>query len=172
MTWAGFRTSGTALGHDTTSRADRKVGCVYSTAVSKTTTSLDTLIFSRQIPTPPLESREWMCIAFSNGDRLRFVDAPSDLLESTKEMLTRIKYLQSQQEHGPDGCYEFKLQGYPWASMGGETMRMRGMLLQLMNILNQHGWTVYGSIDQKAQVASDSGVTKVPDTWQCCRIPR
>jgi len=140
-----------------------------STAVSKTTTALDTLIFSRQTPTSALQHRDWMCIAFSNGDRLRFIDAPPDLLESAKQMLTRIEYLQSHQEHGSDGCYEFKLHGYPWNAMGGETMRVRQMLLELMGILNQHGWTVYGSIDQKAQVASDSAATKVPDTWHCCR---
>ena len=47
------------------------------------------------------------------------------------------------------GVDELKLHGSPWYANGTDTMRVRELLLVLLETLEEEGWTVYASIDQK-----------------------
>jgi hypothetical protein len=47
------------------------------------------------------------------------------------------------------GVYEVKLRGSPWMATGTETMQARELLLIMLEVLEEHGWTVYASVDQK-----------------------
>jgi len=62
------------------------------------------------------------------------------------------------------GVYKFKLHGSPWRAFGEETMDTRRLLLVLLEVLEEFGFTVYGSIDQKIGVEG-----RDLDTWHCCR---
>jgi hypothetical protein len=75
-----------------------------STDISKTQFDKDTLIFKKQDPVP--EARQWMCMSFSKQDRLRFIDAPKDLVKDMTTLLTP-----ETQQHKPfhlPNVYEFK----------------------------------------------------------------
>ena len=47
------------------------------------------------------------------------------------------------------GVPEIKLYGTPWLANGESTMLARDILLVLIEVLEEEGWTVYASIDQK-----------------------
>jgi len=133
-----------------------------STDISRKSTDKDTLLFRHNgtIPAP----MEWLTISFSKQDRLRFVDAPEDVIRTACTAFSRMT-----QNTGPlaeRGVFELKFAGNPWRASGGETMDARKILLVLMELLEAHGFTVYGSIDQKATASENVGET---DTWHVCR---
>jgi len=134
-----------------------------STDVSKKQMDKDTLIFRQQVPAPA--PCEWMCISFSRSDRLRFIDAPADFVKYMLQKLQRDT--QSHSPHMP-GVYELKLRGTPWNADGDETMYARKLLLVLIAGLEEYGFTVYASIDQKTGPGGDSRRSET-DTWHCCR---
>jgi hypothetical protein len=136
-----------------------------STDVSKKQLDKDTLIFRSQNPAP--QPCQWMCISFSKNDRIRFIDAPQDVVAA---MITALQpVLQSHEQFRLTGVYELKIRGYPWLATGGETMGARKILLALMEGLERHGFTVYASIDQKTGPGGDSHRSE-SDTWHCCRL--
>ena len=45
-------------------------------------------------------------------------------------------------------------------------MRVRELLIALVEMLEEEGWSVYASIDQKS--SGGQGVSET-DTWHCCR---
>jgi hypothetical protein len=75
----------------------------------------------------------------------------------------RADTVQAKSTHAP-GVYEIKIHGYPWMAIGEEAMRTREMLLILMEVLEEEGWTVYASIDQKS-TGGDQGETDTV-SWQ------
>ncbi|KAF2121298.1 hypothetical protein BDV96DRAFT_563993 [Lophiotrema nucula] len=134
---------------------------MLSTDVSKKNYDKDSLLFRHQTPAPA--ECDWCCISFSKSDRIRFIDAPSEVYNG---FIPRMEpgRLQDQGQHAL-GVYELKIYGKPWWAGGIETMMVRGLLLSLLESLEEEGWTVYASIDQK------NGGEKYTetDTWHCCR---
>jgi hypothetical protein len=143
--------------------AEGWVLCV-NTDISKTATDKDTLLFCYQ--SPPPARQDWAAIAFSRIDRLRFIDFPSP---STSPLLSTLaarlgkEWIDKQVEYAP-GVQEFKLNGYPWQATGKDTMRVRELLMVLVETLEEEGWSVYASIDQKGSGEAEC------DTWFCCRV--
>ncbi|KAF2150698.1 hypothetical protein K461DRAFT_280709 [Myriangium duriaei CBS 260.36] len=141
-----------------------------STDVTKLTSDLDTLLFRHQDPAPV--PCEWLAISFSNGDQIRFL---WDHRKYAKDPVVAAyisaigKAVQSHQPHKLPGCYEVKMNGYPWRARHGESIHARGLLLSLLSTLEQYGWTVYASVDQKKQRQSENSTSGDTDTWHCCR---
>lgn len=134
-----------------------------STNVSKKNKDKDTLIFRYQ--SPPPKPRDWICVAFSKRDRLRIMDAPAELTNAIHDGIR--DQIQEKVSHPISGVWEVKLKGWPWHSgHSDEVIKARRLLLRLVALLESHGFTVYASIDQKADLDSDKGET---DTWHCCR---
>ncbi|EDU46564.1 hypothetical protein PtrEW4_003677 [Pyrenophora tritici-repentis] len=137
-----------------------------NTDITKTATDKDTLVFRYQSPAPP--EHEWCCVAFSRQDRLRFVDAPASLYAELEARLggSGEEWVKGQGEYA-EGIWEFKLVGHPWQATGTTTMRVRELLIVLVEMLEAEGWGVYASIDQKSGAAQGTSGT---DTWHCCRV--
>ena len=66
------------------------------------------------------------------------------------------------------GAYEIKFVGYPWRASGEETVVARVLVLQLLDCLEIHGFSLYASIDQDRGAGGDSHTTEA-DAWYCCR---
>ena len=115
-----------------------------STDISKKTSDKDTLLFRHQSPAPA--PCNWCCIGFSKKDRIKLIDVPTEVVNALIPKLGRR--IQSHNMHS-QGVYELKLVGNPWRADGTETMRVRELLLTLMEVLEGEGWTVYASVDQK-----------------------
>ncbi|KAI1344815.1 hypothetical protein F5Y15DRAFT_363703 [Xylariaceae sp. FL0016] len=137
-----------------------------SADVSRKQRDTDTLLFRKQLASP--QQCDWLCIAFSRGDRLRLIDAPADLISAFAGML-RGRWLQEDKGVCYSGAHEFKLNGYPWAATGMDTMHARVLVLDMLGVMDAHGWTVYASVDQKAQPGGDNP-TGDTDTWHCRRV--
>lgn len=118
----------------------------------------------QQAPPPP---SDWIAISFNKADRLRLIGADDVLTASVREVLKSMRLLQ--QEMWKDrslGAYEFKINGYPWIASGMETMSTRLLLLRLLACLEQHGWSLYASIDQSQGHGEGTSET---DSWYCVR---
>jgi hypothetical protein len=134
---------------------------VLSTDVSKKTTDKDSLLFRQQTSAPA--PRTWFAISFSRHDRLRFIDAPTEVVQRMLSLLKTETESHKVYDHSGGGTYELKLRGSPWWPDGKNTMEVRRLLLVLLEGLEANGFAVYASIDQKVG-GSDSGET---DTWHC-----
>jgi hypothetical protein len=98
-----------------------------------------------------------MCIAFPRQGRLRFIDAPPGLAKHFITVLGRA--VREYRHHSVSGSYELKLHGYPWRPESDETMKGRMLLLKLLDGLEEDGWTVYASFNQKATLDNDTSET-------------
>ncbi|KAI4908929.1 hypothetical protein J4E90_008667 [Alternaria incomplexa] len=134
-----------------------------NTDISKSAMDKDTLLFRFQNPIPV--HHEWCVVAFSRQNRLRFIDAPASLYESFPARVGADCILESGLKE--QGVWECKLRGNPWQPSGEETMRVRELLIVLVELLEEEGWSVYASIDQKS--SGGQGVSET-DTWHCCRV--
>ncbi|THU83099.1 hypothetical protein K435DRAFT_724898 [Dendrothele bispora CBS 962.96] len=161
---------------------------VTATDVSKKALDKDTTMFRYQYPPPP--PCDWMAISFNQGDRLRLINPPLDdgkntsgVIEDMKQALgSMIKkdgkfnlliHIQTEFTFYPDwkeqGAYEIKFRGYPWyTSKGSEVIGTRMMLLQMLEVLENNGFTLYLSIDQSTGASSET--TSDTDSWYCRRL--
>jgi hypothetical protein len=119
-----------------------------NTNVSINMLEKDTLLFRHQVPSPT--PCNWCSIAFSRADRLRFT---GDSVEVYQDLSAKLgpEWVKSHSERSP-GVNEIKFHGFPWSASGKDTMRTRELLLALLETLEEHGWTVYASIDQRGDI--------------------
>lgn len=59
------------------------------------------------------------------------------------------------------------MKGYPWISGSEEGMKMRGLLLQLLGVLESQGWTLYARVDH-SEGSGGEGVGET-DSWYVVR---
>ena len=136
-----------------------------STDCSKRRFDKDTLVFRKQHSLPP--ESEWIAICFEHSDTLRVVGADEFLTSAVRELLQSMKLLQV--ESWKDrrlGAKDFKMHGRLWVPNGEETMKMRLLLLKLLECLESHGLSLYATIDQCSSGANKQNVT---DSWYCVR---
>jgi len=133
-----------------------------STDISKKNLAKDTLLFRFQSP-PPLPCT-WFSISFNKLDRLRLIGAPNEVIEHVARMLGPL--LQKRSWKQP-GAYEFKLKGYPWLADGEETVSTR-ILLRLLEILENNGFSLYASINQNTGTQGKHSTSET-DSWYCRR---
>ena len=136
---------------------------ILSTDISKKIGDKDTLVFRLQAREPA--PCTWMCIAFSGGDRLRFVDAPADYVRAVVPMVS--PWTQKVVGETDPQCFDIKLNGYPWFAEGEAAMSARRLILVLIKGLEQQGFRIYTSIDQK--IGDSEANRGEMDTWYCCR---
>ncbi|KAF5360256.1 hypothetical protein D9758_009176 [Tetrapyrgos nigripes] len=121
---------------------------VSSTDVSKNSYEQDTIFLRYQYPAPPRCS--WMSISFHKGDRLRLINAPEGVTQSIRHsfasMIQKDEWKDLEKDYR---SYELKFQGYPWHYSNRESsISARVLLLQLLEVLEQNGFTLYVSVDQ------------------------
>ena len=136
---------------------------IFSTDVSKKETDKDTMIFRHQMPPPP--PSEWISIAFSQFNMVRLIDVPPDLSWELHNALTIARLRREPHQYSP-GVTEIALNSSYWYAEGSDTMLARQLILQLVLTLEQHGFTVYASVDQKNTYQEHRSET---DTWHLCR---
>lgn len=122
----------------------------------------DSLLFRYQQPAPlPCM---WLCISFDKGDMIHVINAPTELNRSFVQALG--PKVQRHEDQG--SVFEIKFSGYPWRASGTETVQTRVILLILLETLEKHGFSLYGSVDQDNGPGGDSHSTEA-DTWFCNR---
>lgn len=137
-----------------------------STDISRKISDKDTLLFRKQ-PVPP-PTATWVTISFKSDDKLRFLGAPPELLNAFASTFSSNRVLRSHAaKDSAANYYQFNLMGYPWRAHGEDTMRARLLILQMVELLETHGWSLYASIDQKSST-SDSSYGET-DVWYCIK---
>lgn len=117
-----------------------------NTDVSKSPNDKDTLLFRYQSPAPA--PRDWCSISFSRSDRMRLIDISPEVCQALPARLGQ-EWVSKVNQYSP-GIQEIKFHGYPWSTGGKRTMQVRELLLTMLGVLEEEGWTVYASIDQNA----------------------
>lgn len=101
------------------------------------------------------------------GDRLKLIDALDDLRMqmAIMDMAPHTGMLQRDRPSaGAGNAHELKLSRFSWMATGGETMGALRFVPALRGVLEGIRWSVYASIDQKAQTDVKEGDL---DTWYC-----
>ncbi|KAF2878519.1 hypothetical protein BDV95DRAFT_624938 [Massariosphaeria phaeospora] len=134
-----------------------------TTDVTKKEFDKDTLVFRHQAPAPA--PCDWFSVAFSKYDRLTLQDAPHEVHRLLIDRLQQSNGYKVE-KHGEEapGIYELNLNGNPWVGEGKDTVRVRELVLTLIETLDSEGWTVYASMSQKTAANGTDN-----DTWYCCR---
>lgn len=116
-----------------------------ATDLSKRAMDKDTMIYrSGDIP-PPCS---FMAVSFHEGDRLRLVRAPVEVINAVKN--TWGGNIQKESWKLENVAWEFKLIGNPWWSVGDEAISVRILLLNMLDVLSAYGWEVHTSLDMTA----------------------
>ncbi|KAK7457798.1 hypothetical protein VKT23_010138 [Stygiomarasmius scandens] len=137
---------------------------VSATDISKRSLDKDTTFFRYQYPAPP--PCTWMSVSFNMGDRLRLINAPEEVIQSTKQAVSSMIQKDGWKEQG---AYEIKFRGYPWYATGSDTIATRMMVLRLLEVLEENGFTLYLSIDQNIGSGNNDSVSDT-DSWYCRRL--
>jgi hypothetical protein len=149
---------------------------------SRRYTAKDTLIFRQAGEGQPLPPVEWLGLAPLAKDKLRVVyDAPGvRLAGGTGEgehdhdhlgvLITGLKKMLQELEYFDKGdwshdSFEFVLKGTPWRSRGEASVKMRIMLMRLLETMESHGWRLYTTLVQRTGTDED----RILDTWYFVR---
>jgi len=118
---------------------------IMSTDISKKAMDKDTIVYRQgEIPSPCT----FMAISFSEGDKLRLVRPPNDVINAVKASWGGS--IQKESWKLQNVAWEFKLAGMPWSSSGDESILVRVRLLTMLDALNLLGWNLHSSIDMTA----------------------
>ncbi|KAK4106264.1 hypothetical protein N658DRAFT_512141 [Parathielavia hyrcaniae] len=143
-----------------------------SVMCSRRYTAKDTLVFRRAASGSPLPAVEWMSLAPMGSDKLRVVydaDGESDrdtlgmLITAIKKMLEGLNSFQK--GDWSHDSFEFQLKGSPWRSRGEASVKMRIMLMRLLETVEGHRWRPYATIVQRTGTDED----RILDTWYFVR---
>ncbi|KAL8283620.1 hypothetical protein RQP46_005415 [Phenoliferia psychrophenolica] len=122
-----------------------------STDVTKKGFDKDSLVF-RFNTTPPPPS--YFCaISFNEGDKLRLIGGTRELQDAIEQKEPDTHEINS----------KWKMLGYPWFANGDATVTTRCLILDILSMLERHGWSLYASVDQSTG-GGDQGSSDT-DSW-------
>ncbi|KAK4177361.1 hypothetical protein QBC36DRAFT_185235 [Triangularia setosa] len=160
---------------------DQSWELVTSAICSRRYTAKDTLIFRKNSPSSsalPVQQVEWLGLATAFYDKIRIVyeaknvgrpglEADHDhlgiVIMNLKKMLESLDYFEK--GDWSHDSFEFKLKGRPWRSRGEDSVKMRLMVLRLLETMESMGWRVYATILQRTGTDED----RMMDTWYFVR---
>lgn len=95
------------------------------------------------------------CISMHGKDTLTLTHFPKVLVEPARATIVRYwgeiqaeyQSYRSPPSDGNVGCLHFKLRGTPWQGGGGEGVRARRVICQLMKMMAQRGWNLIQAAD-------------------------
>jgi hypothetical protein len=139
-----------------------------STAISNSVFEKDTMIFRKEAVPPP--DSEWLAISFNQGDRLRLIGAPTELIYAFQTLLKSMNLWQEGfWKDQALNAWEFKLTGWPWKSNGPDVMTQRSLLLGMLETLETGGWSLYATVDQNNSNSGSGHNSTGTDSWYCLR---
>ncbi|KAF5023541.1 hypothetical protein F66182_4408 [Fusarium sp. NRRL 66182] len=106
--------------------------------VTKKIATKDSLVFRKQDHTP--QPCDWITVSFHSGDKLKILNSPpADLVNDIVGAF--VAHLQ-RYELTPERA-KLKFKGWPWSPGSQEAVNTQVKLLSLLEVLEQHGFTLY-----------------------------
>lgn len=131
--------------------------------LSKAEHDKDTMFFRKFSALPPCH---WSSISFNEFDKIRLIRGPPELIQAVGQLLRPLTQEVKEKEAGTT---QWKLKGTPWKASRGETVTSRVLVLDLISLLDHHGWQVYASIDQSVRTALLDSYRKCSSVFARCR---
>ena len=101
----------------------------------------DCLFFRHDPEVNSTEVPQFCMISFGHGDRLRLINASTDIINMIQTVVkANWNEGQIQEERDFHGSHEFKISGFPWNSIRRESARARYLMLKIFQEMLQHGW--------------------------------
>lgn len=137
--------------------------------VSRRMSNKSVLIFQQSAPL----STPIMCLSPSSTDKLRLINAPPDVIQDCREIITKRwpKGINNEKEKQTElgvSCVQFTLNGTPWDGENDDKYYVRSMLCFILQALTQKNWKVIVSGDVSAKYKEDDDVkfpTDVHSWW-------
>jgi len=106
----------------------------------------DSLFFKYDPESPPLPGQR-LVISFNEGDKLRLMNAPQDVISVIHKVLKDHWHQGIKAEHDNNKSWEYKFSGYPWWGRGPEYIIPRFVVCKILESLQGKGWTIEATID-------------------------
>ena len=138
---------------------------VMPLAYAERLSSKDLLIFRPRPPeAAPLLQMEWLALAPAKSDRLYVIGDSQPVFQAPRGMLAETNHVawvtisltQLLRESGvlqsaetKYNWVEYKLKGRPWSRGGEGGVKTRALLLRILHVLDQCGWTAHTTIQHR-----------------------
>lgn len=119
---------------------------------------IDSLVFRYQNPPPP--PCDWLSISFDWVDKMKIVNTPpSDLTEALVAEFNSNYRLKSHELE--KDRLKLKFHGHPWQAGSEQTVKLRMMLLKLLEVLERFGYSLYANVSETYGSEADADVLVV-----------
>ncbi|KAF9906309.1 hypothetical protein EC991_000797 [Linnemannia zychae] len=104
-----------------------------------------------------LQSPRVCCITLNEGDKIRLIGVPSELVPHLRAGINRAWPSKISREQDYSGAHEFKLSGNPWYAMGSDHVPARRLIMEVLRVMAMQGWNLLQSADvSKKDMDKDS----------------
>ena len=104
----------------------------------------------------PSRSMHYMCLSLNETDKIRLINAPSDVVKVVHDSIQTYYTYGIQRFENYGSVPEFKLNGRPWSGDKNYSKHGRQLLMLLMDCLVKLGFGFAISADVSAKYYSDS----------------
>ncbi|KAF9548337.1 hypothetical protein EC957_006833 [Mortierella hygrophila] len=112
--------------------------------------------YSKLPPPQYLQSPRVCCITLNEGDKLRLVGVPNELVPHVRAGIMR-GWGKIQREQNYSGAHEFKMVGNPWYGYGDDHVPARRLIVEVVKTMAMQGWNLIQSADvSKKELDKDS----------------
>uniref|UniRef100_A0A914W883 Uncharacterized protein n=1 Tax=Plectus sambesii TaxID=2011161 RepID=A0A914W883_9BILA len=137
------------------------VGWAVMSALDISRRANDKAVFVLRSCTPT--SIPHICICPADMDLIRLINAPKDIQDTVNNVIHSNWPYGVQREGTRLMGYEWKLQGHPWSSHGGNDYAMsRHLMTRLLNEMARLGWRVICSADVSAKYVNQENGPDYP----------
>ncbi|KAG0046223.1 hypothetical protein BGZ90_008233 [Linnemannia elongata] len=100
-----------------------------------------------KLPAPHyLQSPRVCCITLNEGDKLRLIGVPNELVPHVRAGIIR-SWGKIQREQNYSGAHEFKMSGNPWWGYGDDHVPARRLIVEVVRTMARQGWNLVQSAD-------------------------
>ncbi|KAF9108420.1 hypothetical protein BGX27_008349 [Mortierella sp. AM989] len=146
--------------------AERGWNLIQAVDISKKENDKDAMFFVHT-PIPDTLNVEMFAISFNDVSAIRMIDAPEHLLAPIKEAITKHWKVFGVGYTDYKGSRQLCLHDTPFKANGGDTVRSRLMIAQLLATIMAHGYKLYASVDISSGKFSDG---RDLDSWVFRRV--
>ena len=143
---------------------------VLSSGTLGTENDRSTLFFKKS-PSNLVTPTRFLCVSFSDSDKMQFTNLPSQLEDPVKDTIRTSWSLGIQSMDRQNGVLQFKLAGRPWTATNNQQSIMAKMLLQaIFATLHRYQWIYHVNVNLNRD--QDCLIFRHDPEVNACNIPQ